>query len=245
LEGRGVVVLGCGQGIGRQIAHAASSVGAMVLCGDRDGDLVQEIASEVGGIAVHADVSVREDVERIFAIAEDKLPNVDGVVDVVGLVRWEKIDDITDKTWSLSIEVGLHQALYVLQTGSRALERSGGGSMVFVGSVSGLYGAANHAAYGAAKAGLMALVRSAAVEYGPRGIRVNSVAPGTTATPPVLATMTPESRAAREARVPIGRIAEASDIASSLLFFLTDLSRHVTGQVLVVDGGVSAVLPHT
>jgi NAD(P)-dependent dehydrogenase (short-subunit alcohol dehydrogenase family) len=90
----------------------------------------------------------------------------------------------------------------------------------------------------------MALAKTAAVEYGPKGIRVNSIAPGAVATPPVLARLTPERRAAQEAGIPLGRIAEGSDIASSILFFLTDLSRHVTGQTLIVDGGVSAVFPH-
>jgi NAD(P)-dependent dehydrogenase (short-subunit alcohol dehydrogenase family) len=245
LDGRGAVVLGCGQGIGRQVVHAVRQAGARVVCADRDADLVGEVAEEIGGgIPVVADVSRPQDVARVFVVAEAELGRVDAVVDVVGLVRWGPIDDITDKAWNLTLEVCLHQALHVLQSGVPVLERAGGGSMVFVGSVSGLYGAPNHAAYGAAKAGLMALAKSAAVEYGPRGVRVNSVAPGTVATPPVLARLTPERRAAQEASAPVGRIAEASDIASSILFFLTDLSRHVSGQTLIVDGGVSALFPH-
>lgn len=246
LDGRGIVVLGCGQGIGRQVGHAVRQAGARVVCADRDADLVVEVAEEIGGgIPVIGDVSRREDVARIFEVAEAELGRVDGIVDVVGLVRWGAIDDITDKAWSITVEVCLHQALHVLQVGAPMIERGGGGSIVFVGSVSGLYGAPNHAAYGAAKAGLMALAKSAAVEYGPRRIRVNSVAPGTVATPPVLARLTPERRAAQEAGIPVGRIAEASDIASSILFFLTDLSRHVSGQTLIVDGGVSALFPHS
>jgi NAD(P)-dependent dehydrogenase (short-subunit alcohol dehydrogenase family) len=244
LRGRAVIVLGSGQGIGRQAAHAARGAGADVFCVDRDADLARDVATEVRGVPWTADVSRRVDVEGTFAAAQEALGRVDGVVDVVGLVRWASIDDIDDKSWNLQFDVGLRQALYVLQIGSPYVERSGGGSMVFVASVSGLYGAPQHAAYGAAKAGLMALVKSAAVEYAPRRIRVNAVAPGTTASPPVLARMSVEERAVQSAAVPLGRIAESADIAAGLLFFLTDLSRHVTGQTLIVDGGVSALFPH-
>jgi NAD(P)-dependent dehydrogenase (short-subunit alcohol dehydrogenase family) len=244
LQGRGVVVFGCGQGIGRQVAHAASRAGATVVCAERDPDLALDIAEEVGGIPVVADVSRRVDVQNVFETAQREVGRVDAVADIVGLVRWGPLDDITDKTWNITFEVNLHQALHVLQVGSPFLQRAGGGSIVFVASVSGLYGAPDHAAYGAAKAGLMALAKTAAVEYGPRGIRVNCIAPGGTATPPVLARLTPERRAAQEAGIPVGRMAESSDIASALLFFLTDLSRHVTGQTLIVDGGVSALFPH-
>ena len=187
LRGRAVIVLGCGQGIGRQTAHAARAAGADVFCVDRDADLARDVATEVDGMPWTADVSRRDDVEGTFAAAQEALGRVDGVVDVVGLVRWASIDAIDDKAWNLQFDVGLRQAFYVVQIGSPYVERSGGGTMVFVASVSGLYGTPQHAAYGAAKAGLMALVKSAAVEYTPRGIRFNAVAPGTTASPPVLA----------------------------------------------------------
>ena len=142
LRGRAVIVLGCGQGIGRQTAHAARAAGADVFCVDRDADLARDVATEVDGMPWTADVSRRDDVEGTFAAAQEALGRVDGVVDVVGLVRWASIDAIDDKAWNLQFDVGLRQAFYVVQIGSPYVERSGGGTMVFVASVSGLYGSA-------------------------------------------------------------------------------------------------------
>ena len=116
--------------------------------------------------------------------------------------------------------------------------------MVFVASVSGLTSAPQHAAYGAFKAGLMALVRSGAVELGPLGIRVNAVAPGVVWTPRVSAYLGEEGRKQNAANVPLGRVAQPSDIAAGLLFFASDLASFVTGQTLTVDGGVGAKFPY-
>ncbi|MGB8943598.1 MAG: SDR family oxidoreductase, partial [Streptomyces sp.] len=101
-----------------------------------------------------------------------------------------------------------------------------------------------HAAYGAAKAGLISLVRSAAVEYGPRGVRVNAVAPGVVWTPRVAGLIGEEGRVRNARNAPLDRVAETSDIASALLFFASPLSSYVTGQTLVVDGGVGVKFPY-
>jgi NAD(P)-dependent dehydrogenase (short-subunit alcohol dehydrogenase family) len=115
---------------------------------------------------------------------------------------------------------------------------------VFVASVSGLTSAPLHAAYGAAKAGLMSLVRSAAVELGPRGVRVNAVAPGAVWTPRVAGLLGEEGRRRNTENAPLGRMAEPADIASALLFLASPLSSYVTGQTLVVDGGVTVKFPY-
>jgi NAD(P)-dependent dehydrogenase (short-subunit alcohol dehydrogenase family) len=117
---------------------------------------------------------------------------------------------------------------------------TGGGSMVFVASVSGLQSAPMHSAYGVAKAGLMSLVRSAAVELGPRNIRVNAVAPGVVWTPRVSGYLGEEGRQKNAENAPLRRVALPADIASAILFLTSDLSSYVTGQTLVVDGGVTA-----
>lgn len=116
--------------------------------------------------------------------------------------------------------------------------------MTFVASVSGLTAAPRHAAYGAAKAGLMALVRSAAVELGPDNIRVNAVAPGVVWTPRVSGYLGEEGKQRNAANAPLRRVALPSNIASALLFFVSDLADYVTGQTLVVDGGVGAKFPY-
>jgi NAD(P)-dependent dehydrogenase (short-subunit alcohol dehydrogenase family) len=116
--------------------------------------------------------------------------------------------------------------------------------MAFVASVSGITGAPRHAAYGAAKAGLMALVRSAAIELGPAGIRVNAVAPGVVWTPRVSAMLGEEGKQRNRDNTPLRRVALPADIASALLFLMSNLASYMSGQTLVVDGGVGAKFPY-
>jgi hypothetical protein len=116
--------------------------------------------------------------------------------------------------------------------------------MVFVASVSGITSAPRHSAYGAAKAGLMSLVRTGAVELGPSGIRVNAVAPGVVWTPRVSAFLGDEGHQRNVVNTPLRRVAQPADIAAALLFFASDLAAYVTGQTLTVDGGVGAKFPY-
>jgi len=121
---------------------------------------------------------------------------------------------------------------------------NGGGTMVFISSVSGLTAAPNHAAYGAAKAGLMAWVQSLAVELGPSGIRANAVAPGTILTPRMAARFTDVELEQNNQVAPLKRIGETSDVAGAALFLSSDLSSFISGRTLVVDGGVDAKFPY-
>jgi NAD(P)-dependent dehydrogenase (short-subunit alcohol dehydrogenase family) len=124
------------------------------------------------------------------------------------------------------------------------MARGGGGVMVFVASVSGMSSAPRHAAYGAAKAGLIALVKSGAVELGPSGVRVNAVAPGVVWTPRVSAFLGEEGRQRNAENAPLRRVAQPADIAAALLYLASDLAGYVSGQTLVVDGGVGAKFPY-
>jgi NAD(P)-dependent dehydrogenase (short-subunit alcohol dehydrogenase family) len=112
--------------------------------------------------------------------------------------------------------------------------------MVFVASVSGLSAAPNHGAYGAAKAGLMALAKTAAIEHAPQRIRVNTVSPGNVLTPRALTLMDADTMARRRANIPLGRLVEPAEIAATIVYLLSDLAAMVTGQNLIVDGGVDA-----
>jgi len=116
--------------------------------------------------------------------------------------------------------------------------------MVFVASVSGISSAPRHAAYGAAKAALMSWVRSLAVELGPKGIRVNAVAPGVVWTPRISQYLGEKGREGQSRNAPLGRVALPEDIASGILFLASDLAGYVTGQTLVVDGGVGVKFPY-
>jgi NAD(P)-dependent dehydrogenase (short-subunit alcohol dehydrogenase family) len=137
-------------------------------------------------------------------------------------------------------DIVLRHAWLTMQLFGRAMAADGGGSLAFVASVSGMAGAPLHSSYGAFKAALMALVRSAALELGPHGIRVNAVAPGVVWTPRVSAYLGEPGHRANVDNAPLGRVALPADIAAALLFVSSDLAGYVTGQTLVVDGGVSA-----
>lgn len=244
LDGRGLVVIGAGQGIGRQTTHALAAAGARTLCVDVDADLAEEIAAEVGGVPWVGDATRRQEMARLFGDADVALGRVHGVVDIVGMATRYDLIELDDETWDRQFDIVLRHAVLALQYGGRAMAATGAGTMVFVASVSGITSAPRHAAYGAAKAGLMSLVRTGAVEFGPSGVRVNAVAPGVVWTPRVSAFLGDEGRRRNIDNAPLGRVAQPSDIAAAILFLSCDLSAYVTGQTLVVDGGVGAKFPY-
>jgi len=243
LDGRGFVVVGAGQGIGRQTAHALARAGARVVCVDSERDRAEAVAAEVVGTAWVGDVRERDAVERLVAEAGRTLGRVDGLVDIVGEARFAPFLDCTDEDWEWSFGMVLRHAYLAAQIAGRAMVERGG-VLVFVASVSGLTSAPRHAAYGAAKAALMSLVRTVAVELGPSGVRVNAVAPGTIWTPRVAALLGEEGRARNVANAPLRRVGLPADVAGAILFLVSDLSSYVTGQTLVVDGGVGAKFPY-
>jgi NAD(P)-dependent dehydrogenase (short-subunit alcohol dehydrogenase family) len=244
LDGRGVIVMGAGQGIGRQTAHALASVGARVFCIDNQEELAAEIADEVGGIPWVADARSRDDVEAAVAAARREFGSIHAAVDIVGMAKYTALLDTTDEDWDWTFGMVLRHGFLLSQAAGRAMAETGGGSLVFVASVSGISSAPLHAAYGAAKAGLMSWMRTLAVELGPKGVRANCVAPGMVWTPRVSSYVTDEGKQKNVDNTPLRRVAVPADIAAALLFFCSDLSAYVTGQTLVVDGGVGVKFPY-
>jgi len=144
--------------------------------------------------------------------------------------RLTMVLDLDEATWDAQLDITLRHAFFSLQAGARAMVAGSGGTMVFVSSVSGLFSSASHAAYGAGKAGLLSLVRSAAEELGPEGLRINAVVPGSVSTPRIVALREAGLLAPWEKHPsPIGPPAETADIAAAILFLSCDLSRNVTG----------------
>jgi NAD(P)-dependent dehydrogenase (short-subunit alcohol dehydrogenase family) len=241
LDGRNFIVLGAGQGIGRQTAHALAGQGARVVCVDLDERLAEEIAAEVGGLPCVADARKASEVERVVDETVGRLGALDGVVDIIGVARWAALVDMPEDDWDWCHDMVVRHAFHVVKYAGRAMSADGRGTMVFVASISGISSAPFHAAYGAAKAGLMSLVRSAAIELRPVDVRVNAVAPGVIATP----------RAVSSRGIPAGELADGSldsmgrtrDVASAVLFLASDLAHYVTGQTLVVDGGLLTKSP--
>jgi NAD(P)-dependent dehydrogenase (short-subunit alcohol dehydrogenase family) len=170
---------------------------------------------------------------------------VRGVVDIVGVAGIRPLADTDDAAWAAQFDIVLRHAYLAVQIGGRVMAESGGGTLTFVGSLSGDLAVRGQVAYGVAKAALHHLVRSAAVELGPRQVRVNAVAPGFIRTPRLNGRLDESQWTEIGRHVPIGRAATPAEIAGPLLFLSADLSSHVTGQVLGVDGGagVIAALP--
>lgn len=249
LDGRAALLAGAGAGIGRACGRALVEAGARVACADVDASAAEQLAAELvaeGGdaFAIEADLRNRAEVERAVATTAERFDGVDVLVDVIGEARWNRVLELTDADWDESFDLVLRHAFLLAQLAGRRMRDQGrGGAIVMVSSVSGLHAAPLHAAYGAAKAGMIALVQTLAVELAAFGIRVNAVAPGSVRTPRVLAMLTPERQRESGKSIPLGRMAEPDDIASAVTFLASSLAGYVTGQTLVVDGGATAQFP--
>jgi 3-oxoacyl-[acyl-carrier protein] reductase len=243
LTGKRALVAGAGQGIGRATVLALAAAGARVACVDFDADRAEAVAKEVDGLPLVVDARRRDDVERAVAETVHAFDGLDVCVDIIGEARWGRLLEFTDEDWDASFDLVLRHVFYLGQAAGKVMVEQGGGSFVAIASVSGLRSAPGHGPYGAAKAGLMALVRTLAVELAGAGVRVNAVAPGAVLTPRVLAQTTDERRAESAKAIPLGRQAQPEEIANAVLFLASDLASYITGQTLVVDGGATAQFP--
>jgi 2-deoxy-D-gluconate 3-dehydrogenase len=254
LRGKPALVVGGGYGIGRASALMLATAGADVAVADLDLERAQAVRAEIEALGVRSaafsgDVTVREDAERIVDDAAAALGGIEVLINMVGFAGWCSLLDLDDDAWALDLQRNLTHHFFVSRAAARhMIEQGTGGRIGVVASVSGLYGAPNHAAYGAAKAGLMALVRTMAQEWGGYQIRVNAVAPDMISTPRMAATQQAQGIDADAQAVadgaPLGRAGVPEEIAGPLLFLVSDLASFMTGQTLVVDGGMRAAFPH-
>jgi NAD(P)-dependent dehydrogenase (short-subunit alcohol dehydrogenase family) len=235
-EGRSFMLLGAGQGIGIQIARALTQVGAQVLCVDRDAAGAQATADEVGAYHCAADVTRREDMVPAFRLAHERFGEIHGVINIVGQATIRSILDYTDEEWNSQFDIVVKHALLTLQVGMKYLRA--GSSFTFIGSLAGDRAVVGQPAYGSAKAALHHLVRGAAVEFGPKGVRVNAVAPGFIFNPRLRTLLGPDQWKKLEAHIPLRGAAHPSEIAGAVLFLVSTLASHVTGVILPVDGGL-------
>ncbi|MFM9967856.1 MAG: SDR family NAD(P)-dependent oxidoreductase [Burkholderiales bacterium] len=240
LKNKGFIVFGAGPGIGDQTCHALSQAGAKVLCVDIDAKLAKATAKQINGHAMQADVTQRSEMKKIFAKA-DKLfgKTFYGLVDVVGIANIGAIPSFDDDALTRQFDLVYRHAFMAVQIGAPMLAKNGGGVLTFIGSISGLATLPNHTIYGSAKAALHQMVRYAAQEFGPCGIRVNAIAPGYTRTPRILAHRTPEMWQAIDDSNPLRRGGNPQDVARVALFLSSNLAKYVTGNILTLDGGVS------
>jgi NAD(P)-dependent dehydrogenase (short-subunit alcohol dehydrogenase family) len=241
-EGKVAIVTGAAMGIGASIAERFAGVGARVVLVDVDEAAVTETAAAVGGHAVVGDIRSADTAARAVAEAVRIGGSVDVLVNNAAVLRTARLHELSEDDWDLVLDVNLKGPFLMTRAVVPAMLAAGGGAIVNIASISALITLPEHAAYCAAKGGLVQLTRQAALEYATDGIRVNAVAPGTVDTPLVQRFLATSPDAASvmadlEAGHPIGRIGTGREIADAVLFLASDEASFVTGACLVADGG--------
>lgn len=240
LEGQSALVTGSGRGIGRAIAQRLAAEGAHVLVADIDlqaaEDTVRQI-TETGAAATacQVDVTRRESVAAMVAVATARQGRLDIAVSNAGIMDRAPFLEMTDEFWNHVLSLNLSGAFMCGQEAARRMvAQGGGGRIVYVASNSGIFGGRGRAAYGASKAGLINLTQSMAIELAEHNIRVNAVAPGPTKTSEAQGEIPPPSVMAR---MPMGRFGRPEEIAAVAAFLAAEESSFVTGHVYGADGG--------
>ncbi|MEN3342502.1 MAG: 3-oxoacyl-[acyl-carrier protein] reductase [Actinomycetota bacterium] len=234
LEGKTALVTGASRGIGRAIAGELGSAGARVVVGFRSGrEEAEALAAELGGEAIRADVSSAEDARRLVEEAGD----IDILVNNAGLTRDGLLARMPDDDWRTVIETNLSSVFYTCRAVCRPMMRKRAGAIVNVSSIVGVHGNWGQTNYAASKAGIIGFTKSLARELGSRNVRANVVAPGYVRTR--LTEVLPEDATAAMLRnTPLGRLGEPDDVAGAVRFLCSDEASFITGEVLLVDGGL-------
>ena len=234
LEGKRALVTGASKGIGRAIAEELARAGAHVVVGYRTGaDEAEALAREIEGRAVQADVSSAEDAARLVEEAGD----LDILVNNAGLTRDGLLARMSDDDWRTVIETNLSSVFYTCRAVTRPMMKKRRGAIVNVSSIVGVHGNWGQTNYAASKAGIIGFTKSLARELGSRGIRANVVAPGYVKTQ-LTDVLPEEATATMVGQTPLGRVAEPEEIAGAVRFLASDDASFVTGEVLLVDGGL-------
>lgn len=247
LEGKRILVLGGGQGMGEATVRLLALLGAHVAIADREMERAESVAADLtagGAKVIPVSFDVLDDDALIAGIArtEQDFGPLDGMATVIGMAAWSSLVDMDLDTWDQDHRRNLRYFFVAAREVARSLlKRQAPGSIVCVSSVDGSRCAPYHGSYGAAKAGLSNLIKTMTVEWSPHGIRANVVAPGAIITPRI--PHAGESEPMISGRIPMRRRGTVEEIASAIVFLLSDMARYITGQTLAVDGGFLATYP--
>lgn len=244
LDERVAVVIGAGSGIGQSAAKGLAAHGAFVVCADVQQVAVEQTVREIpgGATAKSVDVTQTESVEKLFRAVTDEHKRLDIVVTTPGANVRKPIADYQDAEFDRVIELNLKGTFRVLREAGRIMSQQGGGSIIAFSSIRSQVVEPGQGVYAATKAGIVQMVRALAAELGTQGVRVNAIAPGVVETPltrPIKDR--PEWYAAYAAKSVFGKWASADEMAGPVVYLASDASSFVTGSVLFVDGGWTAV----
>jgi NAD(P)-dependent dehydrogenase (short-subunit alcohol dehydrogenase family) len=244
LDGKVAIVTGSTRGIGLSIAEHFARAGAKVVISSRNAEACEQVAQSIradGGEAIGVACNVRrkEQLEALVKAALDAWGRIDVLVcNAATNTAFGPLATIEDEAYEVLMRTNVTATLWLCNMALPHIAKTTGGSVIVVSSIAALRGSAALAAYGMSKAAEAALVRSLAVEWGPRGVRVNAIAPGLIRTEFARALWEdPERRARAEGRTPLRRIGEPDDIGGVALFLASDAARYVTGEMIVADGG--------
>jgi 3-oxoacyl-[acyl-carrier protein] reductase len=239
LSGRVALVTGSTRGIGRSIAETLAECGARVAIVGRDAAKAQEVAAQISPEArgFACDVADVASVTALVAAVEEAMGPVDILVNNAGVTRDNIILRLKDEDWDTVIDANLRGAFAATRAATRGMMKRRWGRVINIASVVGLVGNKGQSNYAASKAGLIGLTKAVAKEFASRNILVNAIAPGFIETDMTNA-MTPEARGALTGTIPLERLGSPRDIAAMVAFLASEHAGYITGQVLVVDGGM-------
>ncbi len=245
LAGRVALVTGAGNGIGRATALHLAAMGATVGVNDLKPEFVDKVVAEIiaaGGkaLAVTRNISTRDGMRAAVLGVAEQAGRLDVLVNNAAWVRYQAVPDIAPETMDRMLDVGFKAVIWGIQAATEAMDPERGGCIINIASVAAVTGLQNGLVYCGIKAGVTGITRAAAAELGPRGIRVNAVAPSAIPTEGTMRNRNDERDARRVARTPLGRLGEVRDIARAVGFLASDQAGFVTGQVMLVDGGITS-----
>jgi 3-oxoacyl-[acyl-carrier protein] reductase len=238
MNGRVALVTGSTRGIGNAIAKTLVDCNARVAVVGRDAAKAKEVAGSIGAAnGFSCDISDPDSVEKLVADVEKELGAVDILVNNAGLTKDNILFRLKNEDWDAVLDANLRGAFVAIRAASRGMIKRRWGRIINIASVVGLVGNKGQANYAASKAGLIGLTKSVAKELASRNVLANVVAPGFIETD-MTAAMTPEAKATLSGQIPLERLGKPADIAGAVAFLASDAAAYITGQVIVVDGGM-------